>query len=267
MSVDVSNVDPEFLKFKPIDALCTGYFRKALKKMNKGGMNYFDIGAVIVQYFGFLIYIAPKVAKYPYRVSDTPFVSHSIDKEDFDSPKHKEKLLTILGGRWMNETAFQSFYCSNKFERNVYYNIILSNKHIYLPNNNYDTDNGKVKLKVLKKNNYRHINIKQGSHTLSFLIENNNKYGNCIVIISACDYYDNGGDTGYNVYSVDKDEWLLAKNLDAKKLLNESQFDTDGARALLFDQNVLVISHYAKLYFVDLSNLVKPKLIGTYDLS
>ena len=159
------------------------------------------------------------------------------------------------------ETAFQSFYCSNKFSNNVYYNIILSNKQIYVPNR-IPKIKGKDKeyqFKKLVNNNYRCINIKQGSHILSFFIENHRKYGNCIVIFNTNEYYGNG-DIGYNVYSIDKDKWLLKKNLDTK-------FDTDGARALLFDQTILIVSHQAKLYFFSLANLKNPTCIGMYNLS
>ena len=77
------------------------------------------------------------------------------------------------------------------------------------------------------------------------------------------------GDTGYNVYSIDQGRWLHKKNLHEKKLFNSvsTKFDSDGARALLFDQIMLVVSRLSKLYFFNLINIKKPKLMGIYDIS
>lgn len=259
-SDDISNL--KVLNNKNVDLLCVGFLRFGLNEINKSNINPYDVATIIIRMLGYLIYKSLNDIKYPYRAWVTPFVMHCINDNTFDYD-NKDKLLTILGGNKKSETVFQSFECKNRNNNhNSNYIIELNNGTIFLPQKNIenvnsennedkqavkhdkDLDNDQKQQdtnfngmsennRVVKHNDLQHVNIKKGSNILSFLIENDRKYGDCIGVINS-DMLT--GSVGYNLYCIDSDKWLFSRNYDSLSMFS-NKINTENARALMFDQS------------------------------
>ena len=109
---------------------------------------------------------------------------------------------------------------------------------------------------MLKHGDLSQIGLSNGSKAVSFYIENNLHYGNCIFIINTENY-------SYNIYSIKFDQWLfngMQTNIFDERLANSY------ARMLFFNENLLIISLKKYLFFYDLTIITQPRLFGVYEL-
>ena len=204
---------------------------------------------------------------YPYRARWTPFIMKSINNNKFDCLHLKNidvsnnninynninnfnnHLPVIIGGYLESNTKFISMKCNllktdtktdtktdAKENSDDSFNFDLKslnldyNTHIS-GNNDTINDEKENLINELKNNTLNNVGISRPDCCLTYFIENDNKYGNCLIVIK-------NTDIGYNIYSIDKDEWLLENKNKLFANVFKNRFDAGtGARGLLFNQS------------------------------
>ena len=219
--------------------LCLGYLRQNTSD-DHNNISFNDISKILLKFVGFMdtLIIATSNVDYPFHTQYTPFVINSINNNDFNSINYESNcydasnvnLLCILGGNEINETSFKILNCncncnakSGCNEYNTQFN---------------DAFNGSLlayKRKIFTKADLEYIGINCGKDIMSFFIKDS-KSDNYYILIINCDKDGDIGDVGYNVYSINNDNWLYEKN---QKDVFENKFDSH-ARALLFDESLVI---------------------------
>ena len=181
--------------------------------------------------------------KYPCDACFTPFVSKSINNNNYDSlylknifnnsakynniNNYNNKIPLISGGDGEKEyfTKFISMKCDFNVYSSEFDNIDKKNKIV-----NFDNTLIPTKLIASINNDLKHIDLDSGQDMISFFIENSNiNNENCIIVILTY--------SGYNIYLILSDKWLFKKNK-FKNIFTKDQFDTDsGPQYLLFDNS------------------------------
>ena len=174
--------------------------------------------------------------EWPFTIERSDFVkrSHYINKKSH--PNYDNDFLCILGGgrkeQWFNQINRKTHKINRFFTFNDSNNESKTNEN----------ENEKFgSLKDIKGFEGNNVNI-------SFYVYNE-KIGHCIVAIQH--------KSGYSVYNATNGhgEWIVECNKSIKT--------SEGMRALLFNDNLLIVSNDTGITFYDLTNLLEPKELGT----
>ena len=227
--------------------------------------------------------------KYPYSAAYTHFVKKSINCNNFDSlylqnvfshsyninhhNNYNNCLPLILGGGGVENTRslFTSMECCvtniSKYTEQQLQSISFDQKSINLVLNNNNNNNKLIsKFTKLKNNDLKRIGLNDRFNSLkTIFIENDSKYGNCIIVIESCIIRFETNDTLYHIYSIDCDKWIVKE-----KVIDIGTMDSQDSRSvpqlLVFDQKLLIIAFYHDLLFYDITNLINLRFIAQYPL-
>lgn len=232
--------------FKCVDLLCYGFLRQHLH------VAIDDIASIVITHVGIELKLIEETIgiKSPCCAHGTPFVLQSIDT--FNTNRES---MFLLGGYKDNETEFVQLNCQLQ-------NALKSSNKDFAKYVHFS----QFCLLNINNANLKNINKKNARHMISFMITHENVKNNekskkyILVLIPSLKNFE------YNVFCVSDDKWLFDKN---EELMLSKQFTSYGAKALLFSENLLIITEGKgnNMYFCDVSNLNKIRLIGVYVLS
>lgn len=278
MSRNLNNFRKGYEGFKwnnrSIDLLSWGYLRKNFDVYLE------DIATILFHYIGKtsnLIIETEFDTTYPYTAVSTPFVVRSLSitstkannqqEEAEAKPEEKQNnmkiqnpefmqsnktdMMYIFGGYNINATRLNQLHCNMntigfdvlKDPQTLSKVMYFGNKYIYSRMINLNSNKFEWIRYEPENHNLAGMGIRRGNTLLTFFIGDHSKHYNCICVINLNTAV---GSQGYNIYSIEKDEWILENNIQDvfNNAVPDFEMDNDAgaiARLLLLDQSFVCV--------------------------